>query len=66
MIMKIKVVLDFSAFACFIDKDLVWQLKLLLMKETMLMAMEVIDDWSLSLKFVMRKTKALEITIGSH
>jgi len=32
----------------------------------MLMAMEVIDGWSLSLKCVMHKTKALKITIGSH
>jgi hypothetical protein len=44
MIMKIKVVLDFSAFACFINKGLVWQLKLPLMKKIMLMAMEVLDD----------------------
>jgi hypothetical protein len=42
MTMKTKVVLDFSAFACFVDKDLLQQLKLPLMKKTMLMAVEVI------------------------
>jgi hypothetical protein len=44
----------------------VQQLKLPLMKKTMLMAVEVIYGWSLSLRFMMHRTKALEITIGSH
>jgi hypothetical protein len=36
------------------------------MKKTMLMAVEVIYGWSLSLRFLMHRNKALEITIGSH
>ncbi len=49
MTTEIEALLDFDAFTCFIDKDFVQQLKLPLVKKTMLVAMEVINGQNLSL-----------------
>ncbi len=64
--MKIEALFDSSASTCFIDKELVQQHKLPLVKKKMSMVVEVIDNWSLSSKLMTHETKALEITIGSH
>jgi len=64
--MKTKTLLDFGAFTCFIDKELVWQLKLPLVKKITSMAVEVIDGQNLFSSLMMHETKELEITIGSH
>ncbi len=52
MTTKIEALLDFDAFTCFIDKEFVQQLKLPLVKKTMLVAMEVINGQSLSLELM--------------
>ncbi len=64
--MKTKALLEFSAFTCFIDKELVWQLKLPLVKKITPMAVEVIDGQNLFSSPMMHETKVLKITIGSH
>jgi hypothetical protein len=64
--MKTEALFDSSASTCFIDKELVHQHKLPLVKKINANGVEVIDDWNLSSKLMTHETKALEITIGSH
>jgi hypothetical protein len=66
MTMEIKTLFDFGASPCFIDKELVQQHKMILMKKSTLITMEVINGQSLSLKHMMHETKALDITIKTH
>ncbi len=42
MTMEIEALFDFGAYMCFIDKELVRQHKMILVKKNMLVAMEVI------------------------
>jgi hypothetical protein len=48
------------------DKELVWQYKLVLMEKNTLMLVEVIDGWSFSSRPITHETKPLDVTIGSH
>jgi hypothetical protein len=57
---------DYGAFACFVDKELVQQHKLALVKIVTLVEVEIIDDRNFSSRLVTHETKALEITIGPH
>ncbi len=43
MIIKIQTLLDFNAFTCFVDKELVQQHKLTLLKKIILVGVEVSD-----------------------
>ncbi len=51
---------------CFIDKKLVWQYKVILVKKSTPIIVKVIDGWSISSRYVMHETKALDITIEMH
>jgi len=66
MIIKIQTLLDSSAFTCFVDKELVQQHKLTLLKKITSVGVEVSDNQSFSSRLVTHETKALETTIGSH
>jgi hypothetical protein len=57
---------DFDAFECFVDKELMQQHKLALVKKVTSVGVEVINNYSFSSRLVTHETKALEITIGSH
>jgi len=46
--MEAQTFLDYGAPTCFMDKELVWQYKLVLMEKNTLMLVEVIDGWSFS------------------
>jgi len=59
--METKTLLDFSAFVCFINKELVWWHKMIFVEKNMLIAMEVIDGWSFFPKPMTHETKALDI-----
>ncbi len=48
-----------NASMCFIDKVLVQQHKLTLVKTTTLVTIEIIDDWSLFSRLMMHETKLL-------
>jgi hypothetical protein len=48
------------------DKQLVWEYKLVLVEKNTLMLVEVIGGWSLSSRLVAHETKPLDVTIGSH
>jgi hypothetical protein len=48
------------------DKELVWQYKLVLVKKGTLVPIEVVDGQSLSSRLVTHETKASNVTIGSH
>lgn len=43
--METQALVDYGAFACFTNKELVWQHKLSLMKKNTPMPIEVIDDY---------------------
>jgi hypothetical protein len=58
--------LDSSVSTCFVNKELVQQHKLALVKKITLVEVEVIDNCSFSSIPMTHETKALEITIGSH
>jgi hypothetical protein len=58
--------LDLGASVCFIDKGLVRQHNLTLVKKVTLVIIEVINGWSLSLGPIMHETKVLMVIIGSH
>jgi hypothetical protein len=47
MTIKIQALFDSSAFACFVDKELVQQHKLALVKKVTLVGVEVINNQSL-------------------
>ncbi len=64
--MEAQTLLDSGALACFINKKLVQQYKLALVKKIIPMPMEVIDGWGFSSRLITHETKALEVTIGSH
>ncbi len=55
-----------GALACFINKEMVGQHKLSLVKKTTLVLVKVINDPCLFLRLAMHETKRLEVTIGSH
>jgi hypothetical protein len=57
---------DSNASACFVNKELVQQHKLALVKKVTLVEIEVINDRSFSSRHVTHETKTLDITIGSH
>jgi hypothetical protein len=63
---KTQELLDYSASTCFVNKELVQQHKLALVKKVALVEDEAIDDHSFFSRLVTHETKALEITIGSH
>jgi len=50
MTMEIETLLHFNAFRCFIDKELVWWHKMILVKKIRLVVMEVIDGQTLFLR----------------
>jgi hypothetical protein len=66
MIIKIQTMFDFGASTCFVDKELVQQHKLTLVKKITSIGVEVDDNQSFSLGLVTHENKALETTIGSH
>jgi len=58
--------LDFGTSTWFMDKELVWQYKLVLMEKSTLMLVEVIDGRSFSSRPITHETKPLYVTIDSH
>jgi len=66
MIIKIQTLLDSNAFMCFVDKELVQQHKLTLLKKITSIGVEVSDNQNFSSRVVTHESKALETTIGSH
>jgi len=66
MIIKIQTLFDYNAFTCFVDKELVQQHKLTLLKKITLVGVEVNDNQNFSSRVVTHETKALETTIRSH
>jgi hypothetical protein len=64
--METKALFDFSAYACFINKELMQRHKMIIMKKNMSIAMEVINGQNLSSRPVTHETKALDITINKH
>jgi hypothetical protein len=64
--MEAQALLDFGASTCFINKKLVQQYKLALVKKNTLMPMEVIDGRRFSSRPVTHEAKALGVTINSH
>ncbi len=66
MTMDTKALLDSTVSAYFINKELMQWHKMIIMKKSTLVAMEVINGQSLSLGLVMHETKALDIIIRTH
>ncbi len=66
MTMEIVAWLDYSAYVCFINKELVRRRTIILMKKSMPIAMEVIDGQSFPPRPMMHETKALNIIIEMH
>jgi hypothetical protein len=66
MTMEAQTLHDYGTSTCFIDKKLVRQYKLGLMKKTTLVSIEVINGRNLSSGLVTHETKALNVIIGSH
>jgi hypothetical protein len=66
MIIKFQTLFDYGALVCFIDKKLVQQHKLALVKKMTSIGVEVIDIRKFSLGPMTHETKVLEITIRSH
>ncbi len=66
MMMEAQTLIDFGAPTCFMDKKLVQQYKLVLLKNNTLMPVGVIGGQNLSLRPITHKTKPLDVTIGSH
>jgi len=64
--MQAQTFIDSGALKCFMDKELVWQYKLVLMEKNTLMLVEIVDGWSFSSKLITHETKPLDVTIGSH
>jgi hypothetical protein len=48
------------------DKELVQQYKLALVKKNTLVSIQVIDGWILSLRQITHETEPLDVTISSH
>jgi len=66
MTMNSQTLFHSNAFTCFIDKELLEQHELTLVKKTTLVIIEVSNDWNLSLGPMTHETKVLEINIGLH
>jgi hypothetical protein len=64
--MEAQALFYFGASTCFMDKELMWQYKLVLMEKNTLVSVEVIDGWSFSLGPITHETKLLNVTMGSH
>jgi hypothetical protein len=64
--MEAQTLLNFGASTCFMDKELVRQYKLALMKKSRTMPIKIIDGQSLSSRPITHETKPLHVTIGSH
>jgi len=63
---KTQALFDFGASMCFVDKELVQQHKLTLVKKITPIGIEIINDHNLSSRPMTHETKVLEITIRSH
>jgi hypothetical protein len=63
---KTQALFDFGASMCFVDKELVQQHKLALVKKVTQVGVEVINDQNFSSKPMTHETNVLEITIRSH
>jgi hypothetical protein len=66
MAMETQAFLDFNASICFIDKGLLQQDKLVLMKKEILVLVDVIDGWSLFSSPSTHEIKTFEVIIGLH
>jgi hypothetical protein len=66
MIIKTQTLFDYNAYACFIDKKLMQQHKLALVKKMTLIGIEIINVRNISLGPMTHETKVLDITIRSH
>jgi hypothetical protein len=64
--MENEALFDYSAFACFIDKELMQRHKMIIMKNNTPITMEVIDGRSLSLGPMMHEIEALDFIIDTH
>jgi IMP cyclohydrolase len=64
--MEAKTFFNYGALACYMDKELVWQYKLVLMEKNTPMLTEVVDGRSFSSRLITHKSKPLDVTIGSH
>jgi hypothetical protein len=64
--MEAQTLFDFCVLTCFIDKDLMRQYELALMKKCTQVRIEVIEGRRLSWRLVTHETKPLNITIGFH
>ncbi len=64
--METQTLLDFGVSTCFINKELVQQYKLALVKNNTPVPVEIIDGQSFSSKLITHETKVLDFTIGSH
>jgi hypothetical protein len=66
MTMETAALLHSNAFGCFINKELVWWHKMILVKKIRLVVVEVIDGQTLFLGQVIHGPKVLNITIETH
>jgi hypothetical protein len=64
--MEVWTFIDFGASTCFMDKELVRQYNLVLVKKNIPMSIEVINGQSFSSGLVTHETKPLDVTIDSH
>jgi hypothetical protein len=63
---KTQTLFDYGASMCFVDKELVQQHKLALVKKVTQVGVEVINNHNFSSRLMTHETKVLEITIKSH
>jgi len=66
MTMQTQALFDSRAFACFINKELVWQHNLALVEKVTPVTVEMIDGGNLFSRPIMHETKSLTITFGSY
>ncbi len=64
--MDAQTLFDSGISTCFMDKELVWQYKLVIMEKSTLVFVEVIDGQSRSSRQITHETKPLIVAIGSH
>jgi hypothetical protein len=64
--METQAFLDFNASICFIDKGLMQQDKLVLVKREILVPFDVIDGWSLFSRHSTHEIQIFEIIVGLH
>jgi len=60
MTMEAPTFFNLNSSTCFIDNELMWQYKLVLMEKSTLMLVEVIDNRNISLGLITYETKALD------